>query len=127
MVFATETSELPRIEIKPEALARLPFGVASPLWGFYASAALSGVAYWWMTQWTRPVNLEALFGQAAATAQPVVDVVDAVTGTVVEALAPPDLPAAADHRAVVAQIVDAMCDGRRELAFSLKERTLVAR
>jgi short-subunit dehydrogenase len=40
---------------------------------------------------------------------------------------PPDLPAAADHRAVVAQIVDAMRDGRRELAFSLKERTLVAR
>ena len=40
---------------------------------------------------------------------------------------PPGLPAAADNRAVVAQIVDAMCDGRRELAFSLKERTLVAR
>jgi len=90
MVFATETSELPRIEIKPEALTRLPLGVASPLWGFYASAALSGVAYWWMTQWTRPVNLEALFNQAAATAQPVVDAVEAVTETVVEALAPPE-------------------------------------
>ena len=40
---------------------------------------------------------------------------------------PPDLPTATDHRDVVAQIIDAMRDDRRELAFDLRERKLVAR
>ena len=40
---------------------------------------------------------------------------------------PPDLPAAGDHRTVVVAIVDAMRDGRRELAYDLRERALVAR
>jgi short-subunit dehydrogenase len=51
------------------------------------------------------------------------------TGFETRALAgsPPDLPAAADHRDVVTAIVDAMRDGRRELAFDLRERKLIAR
>lgn len=40
---------------------------------------------------------------------------------------PPALPAAADHRDVVIAIVDAMRDGRRELAYDLRERSLVAK
>jgi hypothetical protein len=90
MAFATETSELPHIEIKPEALVSLPVGVISPLWGFYATAALSGVAYWWMTQWARPVNLEALFGASAAL--PVTATVSNAVEATVEALSPPELP-----------------------------------
>lgn len=39
----------------------------------------------------------------------------------------PALPAGADHREVVAAIADAMRDDRRELAYDLRERTLVAR
>ena len=51
------------------------------------------------------------------------------TGFETRALAgePPALPAAADHRAVVTAIVDAMRDGRRELAFDLRAGALVAK
>jgi len=94
MVFATETSELPPLEIEPGALVRLPFGVASPLWGFYAGAALTGVAYWWMTQWTRPVNLEALFGRAAASMIAGEQAMEAADEKVIESLVQPELPEA---------------------------------
>lgn len=42
----------------------LPLGVASPLWLMFAGAAGAGVAYWWMTRWARPANLEAWLGAA---------------------------------------------------------------
>ena len=76
-------SELPQTPVlaKPESLLRVPVGLASPLWSFYAGAAVSGAAWWWMTRWTRPQNLEALFGQTAALEEPVAETV----GTVVEA------------------------------------------
>jgi hypothetical protein len=90
MAFATETSELSLPKIKPEALAVLPVGVASPLWGFYAGAALSGVAYWWMTQWMRPVNLEALFGAPATVPAPAAGALKVIEAAV-EAVTP-DLP-----------------------------------
>ena len=68
----------------PQALVRVPVGLASPLWGLFAGAAISGAAWWWMTRWTRPHNLEAMFGAAAeavlepeaaalAAAEPVVE------------------------------------------------------
>ena len=51
------------------------------------------------------------------------------TGFETRALAgePPELPPAGDHLAVTREIVDAMRDGRRELAYDLRERALVAR
>jgi len=48
---------------RPEAFV----GAASPLWAYYVAAAAGGVAFWWMTRWTRPESLEALF-QASAKA-----------------------------------------------------------
>jgi predicted flap endonuclease-1-like 5' DNA nuclease len=45
---------------RAERALRVPFGMASPLWAMYGAAAGVGVAYWWMTQWTRAVNFEAL-------------------------------------------------------------------
>src|SRR5262249_6963798 len=38
---------------------RLPIGAASPLWAAFGAAAGAGVAYWWMTQWTRMANAKA--------------------------------------------------------------------
>lgn len=55
---------------KPEALFRVPVGLASPLWGLFAGAAMTGAAWWWMTRWTQVENLEAMFG---ATAEAPVD------------------------------------------------------
>jgi predicted flap endonuclease-1-like 5' DNA nuclease len=39
---------------------QLPLGLASPLWLAYSGVATAGVAYWWMSQFTKPVNLEAM-------------------------------------------------------------------
>jgi hypothetical protein len=86
-----ELPELPETRFSPQLLV----GVASPLWGYFGAAAVGGVAYWWMTRWTQPVNLEAFFGAKAAPAleaavEPVVETVEAVTDTaeqVVEAAA----------------------------------------
>jgi len=37
----------------------IPLGFASPLWFAFGAAASAGAAWWWMTRWTRAVNLEA--------------------------------------------------------------------
>jgi hypothetical protein len=42
----------------------MTIGAASPLWFLFAGAAATGAAYWWMSQWVKPVNLEALMGEA---------------------------------------------------------------
>ena len=45
---------------RAELALRVPLGVASPLWAMFGAAAGVGIAYWWMTGWTRAVNIEAL-------------------------------------------------------------------
>jgi len=56
--------EFPSVEAageRAEKAWRMPLGVVSPLWAVFGAAAGAGVAYWWLTQWTRTaVNLEAL-------------------------------------------------------------------
>jgi predicted flap endonuclease-1-like 5' DNA nuclease len=65
---------------------RLPVGVVSPLWAVFGAAASVGVAYWWMTRWTRAVNVEALASfQLAAPAQPVETLAEPVPVAVEEA------------------------------------------
>lgn len=59
--------EMPANRMSPH----LMMGVASPLWAYFGAAAASGVAYWWMTRWARPVNLEAMFGGVPALSAPV--------------------------------------------------------
>ena len=48
-----------------EKALRAPIGAASPLWFAYMGAAGAGVAYWWMTRWTRS------FAPSATSAPPV--------------------------------------------------------
>ena len=79
---------------KPETLMRVPVGMASPLWGIFAGAAVSGAAWWWMTRWVQPQNLEAMFGamaespmasMAKAAAQPMLKAAEAAVEVAVEA------------------------------------------
>src|SRR5438128_1655782 len=68
---ATEAQEAPMTFLEsrdvqaPTVTPALMVGAASPLWGYFAGAAATGMAYWWMTRWAHPANLEAFF--AAAT------------------------------------------------------------
>lgn len=81
------------LEKPPEAgkALSLPLGVVSPLWMMFAGAATAGVAYWWMTRWTRPINLEARLAAPEPVAQPVV-----------EAASEPDLEPVAEIVPVIA-------------------------
>jgi predicted flap endonuclease-1-like 5' DNA nuclease len=54
------------VEQRAEQALRWPVGVVSPLWAVFGAAASAGVAWWWMTRWTRAVNVEALANLAAA-------------------------------------------------------------
>lgn len=82
---------------EPRVTPELFVGVASPLWSYFGAAAAGGVAFWWMTRWTQPVNLEALFDRALRAARPapplkLVTAAEAAVETVVEAVA--EIPAA---------------------------------
>jgi len=78
---------------QPRVSPALMVGVASPLWSYFAAAAAGGVAYWWMTQWARPVNLEAMFSRTKAmpvpalVLEPVAEAAEAVAEAVAEAQA----------------------------------------
>lgn len=39
--------------VRPE----FALGAASPLWGFFAGAVVSGAAWWWMTRWMQAGEL----------------------------------------------------------------------
>lgn len=70
--------EMPANRMSPHLMV----GVASPLWAYFGAAAASGVAYWWMTRWARPVNLEAMFGGVPALSAPVEAALEAAEATV---------------------------------------------
>lgn len=86
-----EPVELPKPKISPEVMV----GMSSPLWAYFSAAAMGGLTYWWMTQWTRPANLEAMFGKAFAALPTTQEVEAAVAeaAEVVETAAAPVLAA----------------------------------
>lgn len=45
-----------------------PVGAGSPLWAVFGAAAGVGVAWWWLSHWTRIVNVEALTARAGSGA-----------------------------------------------------------
>lgn len=92
MPLAGET-ELSAISKDPQALIRIPVGAVSPLWGLFAGAAMSGAAWWWMTRWTRPANLEAVFGAAEAATTEALAEVKALVAPVVDAVLEAATPA----------------------------------
>lgn len=61
----SKSDALPAPSMNLEQALRIPVGVASPLWLLIGGAASAGMAYWWATQWLRPVNLEAFMPKQA--------------------------------------------------------------
>jgi predicted flap endonuclease-1-like 5' DNA nuclease len=47
----------------------MPLGFASPLWLAFGAATTAGVAWWWMTRWTKALNIEALAPTPAPVAK----------------------------------------------------------
>jgi hypothetical protein len=79
-----EPIELPKPQIGPAFMV----GAASPLWGYFSTAAMGGIAYWWMTRWTQAVNLEALFGAPAKLAETLSEVTTATVEAAAEVVPP---------------------------------------
>lgn len=107
MSFAPNSSTGAETFAKPEALLRVPVGLSSPLWGLFAGAAVSGAAWWWMTRWVQPQNLEAMFGAAPNTETAVEPEASALAAPVVEpviAAAPEPAPAATPAFEPIAEV-----------------------
>jgi hypothetical protein len=94
-----------------QAAFAVPIGAASPLWLAFAGAAGAGLAYWWISRWMRPANLEAWLSPPR-TAPPVppaepapLAVVEPMAKAVGEAAPAPEVieaipaPVASDHAA----------------------------
>lgn len=102
--------EMPANRMSPH----LMMGVASPLWAYFGAAAASGVAYWWMTRWARPVNLEAMFAgavplsapieAAAEAAEAMVEAVEAAQAALVEDIA--EFPPVGGESAPVSPVLE---------------------
>jgi len=87
MAFLDQTRDLYPETGLPGGFWKAPVGMASPLWGLFAGAALTGVTFWWATQWMRPAFAaasSALASPAEPPATPVTTLVQDVVETVVE-------------------------------------------
>lgn len=105
---------------EPRAPRQLMLGAVSPLWAYFGAAAAGGVAYWWMTRWTRPVNIEALFGGIAQPAP--APSIEAVAELVTEAV-----EAGADvAETVVAATADAVIEASEAMTDVASEAEAIA-
>lgn len=118
MSLAPESAPKGETLADPKALLRVPVGLASPLWPLFTGVAMSGAAWWWMTRWTRPANLEAMFGamktvgaetqaEVLALAQPLAEAADAVTQEIAEAVAEAEAAAEPVAEAFVEPVIEA--------------------
>jgi predicted flap endonuclease-1-like 5' DNA nuclease len=99
----------------------LSLGMASPLWLAFAGAAVAGSAFWWMSRWTRPENLEAMFElpatppapeavvETAAAVEPVAEIAATAAETVID-VAAHEAAAMAEGLADVDPVVETLAD-----------------
>ena len=106
---------------KPQTMLAVPVGLASPLWGLFAGAAATGAAWWWMTRWARPANLEAMFADPE-TVEAVVEATPELIADAIEVSFEPTPQAAVEVtpgpviEPVVEAMLGAVADGSVETA-----------
>ena len=133
MAWSREFPRVEAVEADAARAFRLPMGAVSPLWAMFGAAAGVGVAFWWMTRWTRAVNVEALAGAASkplAAPEPAEIVADSVAAvedaavetveTVAETVAAAAEPAVMDPE--VADDLTRMTGIGPKLSLALAER-----
>jgi predicted flap endonuclease-1-like 5' DNA nuclease len=73
---------------RAETAMYAPLGMMSPLWFAFGAAASAGAAFWLMSRWAKPVNIEAAMASVDTTAVQVTSthspVADPVVGSLVE-------------------------------------------
>jgi predicted flap endonuclease-1-like 5' DNA nuclease len=95
MAWSQEFAGAALVGERTETAFRVPMGVVSPLWAMFGAAASAGVAYWWMTRWTRAgANFEALAAFSPTAA---------LESTPIELIAEPE-PALAAEPAILAAV-----------------------
>src|SRR5437879_2183709 len=79
MAWLTEVPGMDATEDRFRKAISFPVGAVSPLWLAFGAAASAGVAFWWLTRWSRPANVEAFMRSAEA---PAAEFIEAATETV---------------------------------------------
>jgi predicted flap endonuclease-1-like 5' DNA nuclease len=64
MSWMTEFADPAAVRERTLKSLTLPMGLANPLWLAFGAAASAGAAWWLMTRWASPMNVEAVFGAA---------------------------------------------------------------
>ena len=91
----SETLSVWRSQSPPLFRPQMMIGAASPLWGYFAGAALTGVAFWWMTRWMPSLSIAEIAAPPAPRAArvPRLVVVEPVEAPVIDAEFVPAPPA----------------------------------
>ena len=87
-----------------EKVFSLPVGMTSPLWLAYGGMTAGALTYWWMSQWMKPMNLEAMSWPKAPDLASLMQAPDEVAA-VVEEMTPASILAAVEPIIEAAEIV----------------------
>jgi predicted flap endonuclease-1-like 5' DNA nuclease len=71
MAWLNDTSQLKTARERAETAFYAPIGMMSPLWIAYSAAASAGAAFWWISRYAQPLNIEAVM--ASPVSRTIVD------------------------------------------------------
>ncbi|MEO8926419.1 MAG: helix-hairpin-helix domain-containing protein [Caulobacteraceae bacterium] len=107
---------------RAEKALGISLGMASPLWFAFGAAASVGVTWWWMTRWTKAVNLEAMTSAMPAT--PMLAIVESAPALeIAPEMAPEPVAGALVEAAQAATAVEPLVAPEPILAAPLKAKT----
>jgi predicted flap endonuclease-1-like 5' DNA nuclease len=103
MAWLAEYPDSKMMRDQAEKALRIPLGMASPLWLAFGAVASAGVGWWWVNQWTKAANLEAMVAPIAKS--PVLALVKETPEIVAEAVAEPVVEAPVAAAEIVEEVV----------------------